>query len=271
MVKLNWFKMHPLTTYFIVAYLISWFFMVPLALTKQGIIKWPFPFSTHYLAAYGPIISAVIVTLISSGKSGLKQLLKNVIKWKVQLAWWFIAITPIIAFLLLSVINKIVENSFYDIKLLGEIKFLPNYGIGALFIWVITFGLGEETGWRGFALPRLQKNRSALSATIILWIFWSLWHLPAFFYLYNTSIVLPFLAGQFAGTIFFTWLYNSTSGSILMVTIFHGAFNFVTASKAGEGLPAAVLSSLVILWAILVIIIFKPANLSHREKQVVRM
>ncbi|MDZ7336120.1 MAG: CPBP family intramembrane metalloprotease [candidate division KSB1 bacterium] len=98
--------------------------------------------------------------------------------------------------------------------------------MGSSFLWLLTYGIGEETGWRGYALPRLQKNHSALSATVILWVFWALWHLSAFFYLYDPTIVIGFLLGVLAGAIVFTWLYNSTGGSILMVTLLHGVFNF---------------------------------------------
>lgn len=99
-------------------------------------------------------------------------------------------------------------------------------GLAALPLWILTFGIGEETGWRGFALPRLQRGRSALSATIILWVFWALWHLPLFFYSYEASILPGFLIGLLAGAITLTWLYNSTSGTILLVALWHGTFNF---------------------------------------------
>ncbi len=260
-------RSYPLFLYFMLAYLISWFFMVPLALAKQDFIEWPLGFSAHYLAAYGPVLSAVLVSALTSGKEGLRKLLGGMIYWKVRPVWWIIAVSPVILYFLMSALNYFLTGFFYNIKLLGEIKFFPNYGFWTLLLWILTYGLGEEVGWRGFALPRLQKNRSALSATIILWIFWSIWHIPAFFYLYESSILIPFLIGQFAGAIFFTWLFNSTAGSTLMVIIFHGTFNFITASKGGEGTVAAVLSSLIVIWSVTVIFLFKPSDLSHLKRQ----
>ncbi len=79
---------------------------------------------------------------------------------------------------------------------------------------------------------------------------------------------MGWLFGLTAGSTVLTWLYNSTGGSILMVALWHGMFNFITASQAGEGILAAVLSTLVMVWAVVVVIWFKPANLSHVEKQV---
>jgi membrane protease YdiL (CAAX protease family) len=137
-----------------------------------------------------------------------------------------------------------------------------------LLVWFLTFGLGEETGWRGFALPRLQRGRNALWATVILWVLWTLWHLPLFFYLYDVTVVAGLVVGLLAGAIVFTWLYNSSGGSILMTAVWHAAFNFATgciACKAGTA--AAVLSTLVMVWAVVVVIWSKPATLSVIDKQ----
>lgn len=259
-------KSFSLIAYFLLAYFLSWTIMIPLALKKNGIINCPLPFSLHYLAAYGPFLSAVIITAATSGKSGLRKIFRGIFMWKVKLVWWLIVISPFIIYLFLSSLNYLITGSFYNFNLLGDIKFIPNFGAGAFLVWLLTYGLGEETGWRGFALPIMQKDRSALSATVTLWIFWSLWHLPAFFYLYDTAILIPFLIGQFAGAIIFTWLFNSTSGSTLIVIVFHGVFNFLTASKGGEGILAAMLSTIVIIGALLVLLICKPANLSKQGK-----
>jgi membrane protease YdiL (CAAX protease family) len=153
---------------------------------------------------------------------------------------------------------------------LGEIDFLPPLGLFSLPLWILTFGIGEETGWRGFALPRLQKGRSALSATVILWLVWAFWHLPLFFYSYPLPVLPGFLIGLLAGSITFTWLYNSTRGSVLMTALWHGAFNFTTACVSCKaGISAAAVSTAVMIGAVLIVLIFKPSDLSRSGKQVI--
>jgi uncharacterized protein len=122
----------------------------------------------------------------------------------------------------------------------------------------------------GVVMPSLDysKKMNALFATIVLGLLWALWHLPSFFYVLDPNIAVGWFLGLLCGAIFFTWLYNSTNGSLLAVALWHGTFNFITASKAGEGMGAAILSTLVMAWAILIIFIYKPANLSKLEKQV---
>jgi membrane protease YdiL (CAAX protease family) len=138
-------------------------------------------------------------------------------------------------------------------------------------IWITTFGLGEETGWRGFTLPRLQVEHNALAATLILWAMWSLWHMPMFLYMYDARILVGWLLGLLAGSITFPWLFNSTGGSLLLTVIFHGLFNYATAcTRSKVGLPGAVLSSLVIVGAFLVVVIFKPAHLAHKERVIAK-
>jgi membrane protease YdiL (CAAX protease family) len=148
-------------------------------------------------------------------------------KWRVRPVWWLVALAPLVLYTLLAIVLRFIQGQWPDLAALGQIDFLPNLGGGALLVWFLTFGLGEETGWRGFALPRLQKGRSALAATAILWILWALWHLPLFFYLYDATILVGFLLGLLSGAIVFTWLYNSSGGSVLLVAVWHAAFNFV--------------------------------------------
>jgi membrane protease YdiL (CAAX protease family) len=125
--------------------------------------------------------------------------------------------------------------------------------MNALLLWIFTYGLGEETGWRGFALPRLQEGRSDFSATLILAVFWALWHLPQFFYAFELSFMSTgWLVGLFFGAVFLTWLYNSSS-SILIVAVWHGCYNYVTASTAETGILPAALSAVVIFWAIMLL------------------
>lgn len=255
-----------LIAYFILAYAISWAIGIPLALGKQGIIHPILPLWTHYFVAFGPMLSALIVTWVSQGQTGLKEMGKRMVMWKTAPIWWFVALSPlIIGFVVVLIMNFTVGNKI-TISSLGEVNFLPPLGIGALFLWVFTFGIGEEVGWRGYALPHLQNNWSALKSTIILAALWAFWHVPQFFYVFDPAIAIGWVIGLFAGAIVFTWLFNSSNGSILIVAVWHGCFNFITASNAGNGILAAVVSTIVMIWAVLVIVIFKSEKLSRHEK-----
>jgi membrane protease YdiL (CAAX protease family) len=251
-----------LSAYFILAYAISWSIGVPLALAKQGIIQAILPQWTHYLVAYGPMLSALVVTGLSRGTPGLKELGSRMVMWRVCPKWWLIAFSPLILGFGVILILNLLTGSETGLSDLGMVNFLPPLGMGALPLWFFTFGLGEEAGWRGYALPRLQKGRSALAATLILAVFWALWHLPQFFYLYDPSMAVGWVIGLFAGAVLLTWLYNSAKDSILIVAIWHACFNFVTASTADTGALPAVLSTIVIVWAVVVIILYKPKYLT---------
>jgi membrane protease YdiL (CAAX protease family) len=173
-----------------------------------------------------------------------------------------------------ALVGYAANGQWPNLGLLRVVEYLPYLGIGGAFLlWLLTFGLGEELGWRGFALPRLQRGHSALTATLMLGLVWALWHLPAFFYK-DTYVAMGLAAGLpllllsiLAASIVFTWLYNSTHGSLLTVIVFHALFDFLSVSKAGGGSVAAIMSAVVIIGAALVVIVFKPANLSPATKQ----
>jgi len=250
-----------LIAYFILAFVISWAIGVPLALTHQGIIPKILPHWTHYLIPLGPLLSALIITLFNDGLPGLKDIFRRMFMLKVCPKWWFISFSPLIlGSILLFIINRIT-GSAVSLSDLGMLNYLPPLGMWALLLWFLTFGIGEETGWRGFALPRLQKGRTALSAALILAAVWALWHLPQFFYLFDPLVAPVWLVGLFAGSVILTWLYNSTSDSVFMVAIWHACFNFIAASQADVGILQAVLIVVIILIAVIVIIRAKPKDL----------
>lgn len=257
--------------FFVLAYALSWAVEIPLALRAQGLVDAHIPFALHYLAAYGPMLAAIVVTGLTEGREGLRELFRRVLKWRLRPAWWLVAIAPLILYGLVAVTLRAVQGRWPDGAAMGQIDYMPKLGIGALFFWILTFGLGEETGWRGYALPRLQRGRSALAATGVLWALWALWHLPLFFSSYDLSVIPGLLIGLLAGAVTFTWLYNSTRGSILAVAVWHGAFDFTTGCTACKtSVTAAILSALVMVWAVVVVILFRPAMLSRVDKQVVR-
>lgn len=254
-----------LINYFILAYAISWAIAIPLALGKQNLIQPILPLWAHYFVGFGPMLSALIMTWHCEGSEGLRKMGARILGWKVHL-WWFVAFMP----LLLGFVVCLSINLFTDDKIaiseLGMVNFLPPLGIGALFLWIFSFGFGEEIGWRGYALPHLQTKHNALMATSILALLWAIWHLPQFFYLFDPDIAIGWVIGLFAGAIVFTWIFNSTNGSILIVSVFHGCFNYITAANIDDNLLAAVVSTIVMVWAIVVIVFYKPQNLSSQRR-----
>jgi membrane protease YdiL (CAAX protease family) len=252
----------------VLAYAFSWAIGIPLALGRQGLTAPILPNWAHYFVSYGPLLSAEIVTWLSEGQRGLTKLAERMLLWKVRPIWWAAALSPLAIGAIAALVLMLFTGKPISIADLGQVNFLPPLGLAALPLWPLTFGIGEETGWRGFALPRLQRNRSALSASLVLAILWALWHLPQFFYLFDPAIAPGWSIGLFAGAIVFTWLFNSASGSILIVAIWHGCFNFMSGSDAGNGILATVVSTIVMVWAVIVIVWLKPANLSKHPKVV---
>jgi len=245
----------------------TWRFQIPLGLSARGLIEAQFPMAIHYLGAFGPMIAALIVTALTEGKTEIRALSARRFKWRVEARYCaFAVLAPVALFALAVLINRVTSGAWPDLLLLGEADYLPYLGpLGAFLLWFLTYGLGEETGWRGYALPHLQRKYSATSATLILAVMWAFWHVPAFFYR-DTYIQMGllgfpmFLVSITFATMVFTWLYNSTGGSLLLVILFHAFFNWLSLSEAGGGSVGIVMSLPVILWTIFVVRRYGPEN-----------
>jgi membrane protease YdiL (CAAX protease family) len=151
------------------------------------------------------------------------------------------------------------------------------------FVRVLLLGgpLEEELGWRGFALPRLQQHRNALDASILLGLVWGFWHLPLYFVLgtgqsemLSTGTSPAFAIGGFIGwtiglSVLFTWLFNQTGGSLIVVILFHASVNLAAFLPAlvGSGGTAPLLNVLLTwLVAILVVVRCGRARLASRPR-----
>jgi len=261
-----WPARHPLRTYVALAFGLSWLIEIPLAVQAHGIIDFHLTFGLHYLSGYGPMLAALVVTIGTGGTSAAAELLRRVGRWRVGIGWWLVAISPLLLLIAVSIVSAISGYRVPGIDAMGLVDHFPALGITAPVFWIATFGLGEETGWRGFALPQLQRRHSALTATLILWVAWAAWHTPLFFYMYPLSVLPGLVIGLLAGAIVFTWIFNSTGGSVLMTAIWHGLFNYATAcSVCKASTPTAVLSTLVMVTAVLIVLVFKSATLSRLE------
>ncbi|MCW7078944.1 MAG: CPBP family intramembrane metalloprotease [Canidatus Methanoxibalbensis ujae] len=142
----------------------------------------------HFLGAFGPSISAFIMIYITEKNRGISRLKNKIIKYQVGFGWILVAISPIFLLLVSLPIGYFISGSWLDFRqFITDNLFSPI----STFLWIlplISYGIFEEIGWRGFALPYLQKKFNALTATFILSIFWFLWHFPMFFYRFDFSI-----------------------------------------------------------------------------------
>ncbi len=260
-----------LIAYFALTFILSWTIEIPLALSASGLIA-PIPPALHYLASFGPLLAAVIVTLVSRGPAGLAVLFAPLTRWRFSRTVALFIISPVVVFAAIVLTTRLLQGAWPNLALLGQVDYLPYLGIvPALTLWTLTFGLGEETGWRGFALPRLQVGRSALAASLILGAFWAVWHIPAIFYrdTYQEMglMVAPMLATvAIVGSVTYTWLYNGSKGSLLATVIFHGLFDFFSVWPAGVISPGIPMTILMVFWAVRVVKIYGPAQLAPEPK-----
>jgi len=253
----DWITRHPLASYFVVAYAMSWSVAVPLALQAQGILAERLPWALHYLTAFGPALSALLISRVvrESPRAAESDRRKPVTQ---PIGWWAVGFaSPLLLFAVAQIAARVVGLPAPTSLSLGRINFLPDLGLAAWGLWFLTSGCGEEFGWRGFALPRLQRTHSAMTSSLLLAIGWGGWHLPAFFYVPSYTavglrIVPGFFLGILSGAIVLTWLYNRSGGSVMAAALFHASFNFVTASTDADGLVAAVTSGLVMVWALVI-------------------
>jgi membrane protease YdiL (CAAX protease family) len=269
-------KGHPLVLFFVLAFAFSWIVWAPAVFFPQlGASGARTPAALlHLIGSLSPLASAFVVTALAGGHAGLRELLGRVFRWRVGIGWWVVAAlgTPIL-FLIAVVVCRLLFGGWPQLGMFGrseEFAFL-----GLLPYWlanIVFFGFGEEVGWRGFALPRLQTGRrSALVAALVLSIFWAGWHIPLFAFAMGLKgmglVAIPgWLFFFLTGSVLLAWLYNSTGGSILIVAIFHGTLDITITSPSGPQL-ANVMGALVTICGLAVLVWSGPQNLSRRRRK----
>jgi hypothetical protein len=168
---------------------------------------------------------------------------------------------------------------------------VPVMTIGVLGVLVIEFlrvlflggPLEEELGWRGFALPRLQARRSAFSASVLLGAVWGVWHIPLYFVsgtgqqesagASGTEFAIgAFVVWTIGLSILFTWLFNQTHGSLIVVMLFHAAVNlgaFVPAAVGSTGAASFLYALVTWIVALIVVARYGRDNLASHARIVV--
>ncbi|MEZ5562446.1 MAG: CPBP family intramembrane glutamic endopeptidase [Gammaproteobacteria bacterium] len=230
-------RRYPLPAYFLLAYLCTWAIEVPMLIAVRGGAGMHLPLALEALAGFGPFAAALIVLAATRGRAGVMALLASLCRWRVPLRWYLFALASPFAVLLAALLMTGQVEQLRSGALLHEViaggRLLEMVLLGGLLR-----GIGEEPGWRGFALPELRGRFGPLAATLVLFPFWLLWHLPSFLMRpeFQWSAWLGFSAGILSAAIWCTLLYDATR-SVLMAALWHALINIcrglaLTASTA---------------------------------------
>ena len=248
---ISFIRRYPLVVYFILAYALAWM-LIPLVVSVSV--------AFGLLALFGPAIAAISVTGVVEGRSGVRQLLQRVVPGRTGLTWIAVAVgLPILISAMVIVWNAM---------LLGKpIAIAPNEApVLTLILGLLV--VGEEIGWRGFALPRLQTRFNSLTASLILGGLWAAWHLPNALipglgsYLTAFPVFLVYVVSM---TVLFTWLANHTRGSVWIAWLFHAAINVSGGFLfIGDNLRQWWLSACVFAVTALIIVIVNGSNLARQ-------
>jgi hypothetical protein len=228
------------------------------------------------LGALSASAAGFVVAAVEGGKASVRELLSRGRIWRVGVGWWLAAV-----FLpLLPAFGAIYLTAAYTNQPVDWSSLEPWYSvIPAMLCLIIFAGLGEEFGWRGFALPRLRTRYDALIATLIIGGFHALWHIPLFLVkgeAYNTLArqigFLPAFLGYaclvLALSVQLTWIFANTGGSVLLAAVYHGAGNawagYVAIDRVGLTGQVAFTAAHVVV-AMLLVVFYGPRTLSRAQ------
>jgi membrane protease YdiL (CAAX protease family) len=272
-------KRHPLISYFVIAYGLAWAIEVPVALSANGVLPTlPTPIAGLVIAAatFAPAAAAFIMTGVLDGKPGVVRLLRRLVLWRVGIQWYVIVLVGIpVIVLLAALVVPGVAASFQP--LVGPM--LAAYPLAFLMTVLLGGPLGEEPGWRGFALPHLQTRFGPLLGSVILGVMWALWHFPLFWSGVWTPLNLPnmvmFTVMITGLTIIMTWVFNHAKTSVLLTILMHASFNTFANKGIGTLFPAPILNDYGLLPVLigfsvtaLVLIVVTRGRLGYRPKAI---
>ena len=172
----------------------------------------------------GPLLAALILLPLIGGWAAVKAWLAKIVLWRVGWIWYAVVLlVPVI--LTLSAYRI---NLMFGAKQVASFEMPSAIQIAVRFVFILLWiGLGEEPGWRGFALPRLLNGRSALVAALILGAIHMVWHAPLYGVEYDPSNVIPWGISVFCFSIVICWIYLPTGGSVLMPMLMHASNNTI--------------------------------------------
>jgi len=236
------------------------------------------PPAASQLGALSSSLAAIVLVLVEGRKGGLRELLGRFLIWRVGIPWW--AFT-----LLFAIIPSVAALYLFDLLGGPPVDWSglpPLYTVVPMFLMLtIAAGMGEEFGWRGFLLPRLQARHNALVSALIVGVAWAIWHIPLFFIkgtsqydMQTQDGLLPVMLGYSAfvivSSIQFAWVFNNTKGSVLLAAVMHGASNawggYINVYRGHFGGILTFLAVSVLV-SIIIVLMAGPTDLSRTNKR----
>lgn len=219
-------KKNDVVVFVFLVYALTWAFWIPALVAKENggfSIFGPDQFLGQ-IGRWSPGIVAILLTMVFAGGQGVKKLLQPIAIWRVHIGWYAAAILlqPVI-FLGSRLLDNLLGNSYRIESPIESITAPLVFVIPVLIVSSFPGSFAEELGWRGYALPRLQGKVGALIASVNLAVFWGVWHIPSMMYFGQTQVldIVIAVVNFIPITIIYTWLYNNTKGSLLLVTLLH--------------------------------------------------
>jgi membrane protease YdiL (CAAX protease family) len=227
-------RQRPLFFFFLIAFAFSWLLSIPAILSAWGILPAGVFGVFFTLKAFGPLLAAYIMTSVIEGREGVLRLTRSLKRARAGWRWYVFILIGIPCLLLLGIVA--MPGALASFKGLPP-HFLATYVVSFVIIFFVGGPLGEEPGWRGFALPRMQPRYGPLWGTLLLGVLWVFWHLPDFLTvaqrggpgtnpttLLTTSFPIFFVM-VIAMAVIFTWVFNRTAGSVFIAILLHTSIN----------------------------------------------
>lgn len=247
-----------LICFFTLAAAISWLIWLPLYGPAVGIVGLPVLPYHHILGAFGPLLAAIITTAIYN-RHDVPALLDALFNAKRPVLLLLAAFSPFAIGLLAMAADRWLLHT--PMPPLSFSILSPDFRMQNIITFtllnVATFGLGEEAGWRGYALPLLQKRHSALTSSLLLTAFWALWHIPLFLYRpgyvhMEVASIIGWVVSLLTGSVLLTWLFNASKGSILVCAVFHATIDVAFTYPGLQATTISIIGALITVAGLIV-------------------
>ncbi len=227
----NFIIRRPLLAFFILSYTFFWSFLVLvliilglLRLQPEALPAWALPIIV-ILGSWMPNLAAVTVTGVLSGREGIRQLLGKFFTYRIAVRWYLVALFPFPLAFAAAGLYRLAGGATP-----GNMGLSVVFWAGLIILNLLQGATGEEAGWRGFALPRLQETHGPVKASLILGLIWNFWHLPLWLLSGYSGLdllihVLAFSVSIISLTFLITWISSKTPNSLIPIVITHFSFN----------------------------------------------